>query len=247
MHASLTLQAFDETIYREADRLGQNLLANQFLVAFELWQQRCFYVSQHAEKVLGYAPNLIEFNLLDNAIHPDDRPFVRRASELATDFRQYIQLSDIDSPPAGALPLTICCSTDYRLRTCSGAFLRVLRQDFILAQDAAGKPLAMGSLFTDITGHKTTFEVHFSLNHPDFIRWLYSHKSPAAIDVLSVREQEIMDRMLVGESNANIAESLFISELTLKTHRRNIYRKLRTDRDNRPALPRKPDKPSLHK
>lgn len=232
MHASLSLQAFDESVYREADRLGQNLMANQFLVAFEQWQQRCFYVSQHAENLLGYTRSLVDFDLLDQAIHPDDRPFVRRASELAADFRQFIQLSGPDPLPAGSLLSTICFSTDYRLRTCSGVFLRVLRQDFILAHDAAGEPLATGSLFTDITGHKTTLEVHFSLDHPDFARWLHTHKNAAATNALSVRELEIMDRMLFGESNGDIAESLFISDLTLKTHRRNIYRKLRTDRDD---------------
>ena len=233
MHRSLTLEAFDETVYREAEALGQHLLANQFMVAFEPWQQRCCYMSQHAENVLGYGGELIDFDLLHDAIHPDDLPFVLRASELAEEFTQYLKIKRAGPAqlPAPASPLTISFSVDYRLRCYSGVFLRVLRQNFILAQTATGQPLITGSIFTDITGHKTTPEVRFRLDHPDFTRWLHTRKSPATDDALSEREQEILGRMLVGESNNDIAKSLFISDLTLKTHRRNISRKLRADGD----------------
>jgi len=235
MHKPLTLEAFNETVYREAEALGNNLFDNQFMVAFELWPQRCCYVSRHAENVFGYAGELIDFDLLQEAIHPDDLPFVLRASGLADEFTQFIRLSGTELPPALALPPTICFSIDYRLRSYSGVFLRVLRQNFVLAQDVTGQPLVAGSIFTDITGHKTTLDVRLSLDHPDFTRWLHTRKT-ATNDSLSGREQEVMVRMLVGESNADISKSLFISDLTLKTHRRNIHRKLRTDGNTQQAV-----------
>lgn len=45
------------------------------------------------------------------------------------------------------------------------------------------------------------------------------------LDPLTVREQEVLQLILSGKSNRGIAEALFISESTVKTHARNIYSK----------------------
>ncbi len=42
---------------------------------------------------------------------------------------------------------------------------------------------------------------------------------------LTVREQEVLQLILSGKSNGDIAEALFISESTVKTHARNIFSK----------------------
>ncbi len=47
----------------------------------------------------------------------------------------------------------------------------------------------------------------------------------ATLDSLTVREQEVLELLLDGKSNRQIAEMLFISESTVKTHVRNIYSK----------------------
>lgn len=43
---------------------------------------------------------------------------------------------------------------------------------------------------------------------------------------LSKREKEIIKMIADGKGNKEIAEVLFLSELTIKTHRKNIYQKL---------------------
>ena len=43
------------------------------------------------------------------------------------------------------------------------------------------------------------------------------------LDPLTVREQEVLQLILSGKSNREIAEALFISESTVKTHARNIF------------------------
>jgi DNA-binding NarL/FixJ family response regulator len=43
---------------------------------------------------------------------------------------------------------------------------------------------------------------------------------------LSSREKEIIKLVLQGKGNRAMADQLFISELTIKTHRKNIYNKL---------------------
>ena len=46
-----------------------------------------------------------------------------------------------------------------------------------------------------------------------------------ALDPLTVREQELLKLILSGKSNREIAEALYISENTVKTHVRNIFSK----------------------
>lgn len=45
------------------------------------------------------------------------------------------------------------------------------------------------------------------------------------LDPLTVREQEVLQLILSGKSNREIAEDLLISENTVKTHARSIYSK----------------------
>ena len=45
------------------------------------------------------------------------------------------------------------------------------------------------------------------------------------LDPLTVREEEVLELILSGKSNREIAEALFISESTVKTHVRNIFSK----------------------
>ena len=51
-------------------------------------------------------------------------------------------------------------------------------------------------------------------------------KESAKKEVLSGREKEILDLIVSGKDNREIADKLFISENTVLTHRRNIMRKL---------------------
>ena len=44
--------------------------------------------------------------------------------------------------------------------------------------------------------------------------------------IVSKREKEILDLVASGQSNKDIAQTLFISEKTVRTHLHNIFRKL---------------------
>lgn len=43
---------------------------------------------------------------------------------------------------------------------------------------------------------------------------------------ISTREAEILEKLCLGMNSNQIADSLFISEHTVRTHRKNILRKL---------------------
>lgn len=52
------------------------------------------------------------------------------------------------------------------------------------------------------------------------------HYNSDLLNILSVREKEVLNLISRGYSNKDIADTLFISEKTVKTHLYNIYKKL---------------------
>ncbi|MBJ8345560.1 response regulator transcription factor [Antrihabitans sp. YC2-6] len=51
-------------------------------------------------------------------------------------------------------------------------------------------------------------------------------RNPAVLDVLTVREREVLEQLAGGRSNAEIADQLFLSEATVKTHVGRVLTKL---------------------
>ena len=54
-------------------------------------------------------------------------------------------------------------------------------------------------------------------------------KHPALVEPLSERETEVLEMISTGMSNPEIASKLIIAVSTVKTHVKNIYRKLDVD------------------
>lgn len=52
------------------------------------------------------------------------------------------------------------------------------------------------------------------------------HSVPSGMEELSEREQEVLDRLIAGKTNAQIAAELFVSVNTISFHVKQIYRKL---------------------
>lgn len=62
--------------------------------------------------------------------------------------------------------------------------------------------------------------------HQDYARQLLDGAAPVSIDLLSKREREVLQMIAAGCSRPQIADKLFISPNTVRTHTKTIYEKL---------------------
>lgn len=92
----------------------------------------------------------------------------------------------------------------------------------ILAHDEENKPLlSLTIAFPIDTMHHMTAKASRLLEENNFLR-----KNFHQFAKLTKRERDILKFTALGKSSADTAEALFISQLTVETHRKNIRQKL---------------------
>jgi DNA-binding NarL/FixJ family response regulator len=60
----------------------------------------------------------------------------------------------------------------------------------------------------------------------EMVKYLISREMPASLNGLSARQREILELVVEGRSNAEIAKTLYLSESTIKQHLRAAYKLL---------------------
>lgn len=110
-----------------------------------------------------------------------------------------------------------------QVRTATGGeFEWYLTSMKVILNDEQGKPLLTLSFAIPIDPkNHVTHKVNRLLEENNFLRSHYETYSS-----LGKREKEILRLLAVGRNNGEIAEELHISEFTVRTHRKNINRKL---------------------
>jgi len=114
----------------------------------------------------------------------------------------------------------------YRRRKKDGSYITVLSQSFIYDLDKNGKRMKSITRMTDVsfTSEQETVSYSFqakNLDQESFQRKIYE----AYVDFFTSRELEVINEIFKGITNREIGENLFISEHTVATHRKNIYKK----------------------
>ena len=104
------------------------------------------------------------------------------------------------------------------------------RLDLRLAHDAL-KVGASGFVHAEMTPDQLARAVALAAKGElvaprDLLQYLLAEKEPANLAALSARQREILGYVVEGDSNAEIARRLFLSESTIKQHLRGAYKLL---------------------
>lgn len=172
----------------------------------------------------GYDPETITMEFLFDHIHPDDvATFVDFESEVVN-FKLKLPKDKL---------MKYKTQYNYRLRTKNGNYIKVLQQSITIQCDEDGTIIRNLVVHTDISNFKTDNLMRLSFigleGEPSFTNVKLPLKNTAKNYGLTSREMEILLLLINDNDTKNIANLLYISEHTVKTHRKNIHSKLGTN------------------
>lgn len=178
------------------------------------------HISPEIAEIHGFDPETVTFNDILKAIHPDDIDFVTKAEAIAIDFFY---------KKVGYEKILNCkMSYNFRFRLKNGEYALFNHQALVLTLDedgGLGKSLNIHTRIDHLSNMNTHKVSVIGLNgEPSFMNLNTDAENPD-LTAFSKREIDIIKLISNGLNNAEIAEKLFISELTVKKHRNNILSK----------------------
>lgn len=225
-----TNQEFGQNTSRSqlAEHLNERLLSffsvgDYYYYIINLQTLSFDYMSAGIQKILGYAPEEVTVASMLPMIHPDDYPYFVRFEEKVMQFFSGL-------PPEEVFNYKV--RYDYRLRAKSGKYVRILQQVVTAETDENGSIIKTIGLHTDINDLKIVSEPVLSFiglnGAPSYesIRINDDLQQPGSSESkFTIREQEILRKIIDGKTSHEIATDFFISKDTVDTHRRNMLKK----------------------
>ncbi|WP_200829533.1 LuxR C-terminal-related transcriptional regulator [Aequorivita lipolytica] len=189
-------------------------------------------MSTSISDIHGFDPATVSFNDILGTMHPEDMDFVAAAEQANFEFL-YNTLGK-----ENVLNYKSCFS--FRSRMKDGSYAMLNHQALVLTLDHEGKVGKSLNIHTRID-HLTKTNTHtlslIGLNDlPSYLNIPVAGFANTS-EIYSKREIDILKLIADGQNNNEIAETLFISSLTVKKHRNNILRK--TDCKNTSQLIKK--------
>ncbi|MFD1314219.1 response regulator transcription factor [Namhaeicola litoreus] len=165
---------------------------------------------------MGYRNDDINLDFLLKIIHPEDYTLADRIIQLM--IGHCMANPDIQNP----FQLNLTC----RYKTKNNEYINILNQLTIAEMTAEGYPIKLLLELRDISFIKTSTHVSWVFHSPyldigEFREQVYLPYQ----NNFTHRELQVIREMASGKTNKSIARTLFISELTVATHRKNILRK----------------------
>jgi DNA-binding CsgD family transcriptional regulator len=179
------------------------------------------YLSPEASKILGYPLEQLTLQSILGMIHPEDLPYFFDFEARVADFFNKLPVEKI---------LRYKTRYDYRIKKADGNYLRVMQQILTIEHGADGAIIRTLGIHTDITHLKQHGKPMLSIigldNEPSYIDLQVKSKFIPTQDKLRKREKDILHLLIAGKANAEIADILNISRLTVETHRKNMLKRL---------------------
>ena len=175
-------------------------------------------IGPEIETVLGYPLEDVNFALVADIVHPEDRPYMLNFEAAIGRFFSHLH---------GEQLFKYKVQYDYRVRKADGSYARMLMQMFIITHDPEN--IRTFITHTDITHLKKEPRPILSFigmdGEPSYINVDVDNLFKPKRHFFTGREREILKALSNGLSSAEIAEKLFISHYTVNSHRKNMLRK----------------------
>lgn len=191
-----------------------------YFYVIDFFDRSLSHVSPSIQDIHGFDPETVTFDDIINSIHPDDMDFVAKAEEANLNF--------LYNTIGRENVLHYKQNYSFRSKMKNGEYSMLNHQAIILTVDENGNFGKSLNIHTDIDHITKTNCLTFSLiglqGYPSYTN-IKVIPNPIEYTLFSTREIEIIKLISEGLQNKEIAKNLYISENTIKTHRKNIYKK----------------------
>jgi DNA-binding CsgD family transcriptional regulator len=190
---------------------------NQFFFVGDIIRMTILYTSKRSTHIIGVEPDEITFYHLWEGTHPDN--MMRHGLSRAKLFKMAHDLFVTKKED-------MLLSTNYKFRNPFGEYANLLFQCYLFFSGIPCNTVYALEIITNIDWfNKIKHGYHYYLGN-DLANFRYPDEDLLMKgNIFSDREFEIIKLIHLGYNNKQISEKLFISQLTVKTHRRNILDK----------------------
>lgn len=198
-----------------------------FEYLFDSQLLKYIWLSDNVENFYGYSKSDISARLIFNSTHPED---MRLLATYEAEISEFFLGNTLNRTSYKVL-------YSHRLTNKQGGYFVVLRQFFFFKSADTPNYYYRYGIISDISDfYRNTSEYNpifkiINLKTNDIYSEIRNKKREINTCPLSDREKEITYHINSGLSSHEIADKLYISYETIKTHRKNIYKKLRCSND----------------
>lgn len=119
-------------------------------------------------------------------------------------------------------------SYNLKVKTASNTYVHILRQSTFIEFTIDGKPTIESVNSTDITGFKYNDTINLKIHKlTDSGTYTFCHEQEFTKNEtgLTEREKQVLELVRIGYTTKEIADHLFVSIETIKSHRKHIIAK----------------------
>lgn len=190
---------------------------DQFFYFGDLILFHILYTSKRSLDMLGVEPADLNPLKFYQAIHPDEMERNVLYKNVLTKTAHNLFLAENGHK---------LLSTSFQVKNAKGKYMNVLSQFFVFYSEVPYKSVFTFKVHTNIDWYKKHKSGHHYYLGEDMLNFRYPDEDLLQnSNVFSKREFDILHLLEKGYSTEHIAETLFLSPNTVKTHRRNILRK----------------------